>query len=138
MSSTTTQTDVLEFKIPAKSDYVGVIRLAVSGIASRLQFSIEKIEDIKIALSEACTNVVLYAYSEHEEGFIHVTCTAYSDKLDITIKDTGIGFNTDQVKKEKESTSLGLGLTFIKNLMDSVDIQSELGSGTTITMTKQC
>ena len=73
--STLTKTDKLTFQIPAKSDYVGVIRLAVSGIASRMEFTIEKIEDIKIAVSEACTNVVLYAYENDENAGITVQCT---------------------------------------------------------------
>ena len=48
--------DYIEIKIPAKPDYLGVIRLTLSGIASRMGYTYEVIEDIKIALSEACTN----------------------------------------------------------------------------------
>jgi len=50
--------DYIEMKIPAKPDYVGVIRLTLSGIASRMGFTYEEIEDIKIAISEATTNAV--------------------------------------------------------------------------------
>ncbi len=45
--------DFIEMKVPAKAEYVGVIRLSISGIASRMGFSYEAIEDLKVALSEA-------------------------------------------------------------------------------------
>ena len=54
----------VELSIPSISEYVGVARLAVAGVASRLKFTHEEIEDIKIAVSEACTNAVQYAYGE--------------------------------------------------------------------------
>ncbi|MFS8513265.1 MAG: anti-sigma B factor RsbW, partial [Planifilum fulgidum] len=48
--------DMIELTIPAKADFVGVVRLAVSGIASRMGFSYDDIEDLKVAVAEACTN----------------------------------------------------------------------------------
>ena len=141
--STLTKTDKLSFQIPAKSDYVGVIRLAVSGIASRMEFTIEKIEDIKIAVSEACTNVVLYAYNTDDNDGISVTCTVNIDQLEIKIKDNGKGFDVAGIQNKKEVTqnelsnsSLGLGITFMKNLMDTVEITSSPNNGTTVIMKK--
>ena len=54
--------DYIEMKIPAKPEYVGVIRLTLSGIASRMGFTYDLIEDLKIAASEAITNAVQHAY----------------------------------------------------------------------------
>ena len=123
--------------------YIGVIRLAISGIASRMEFTIEKIEDIKIAVSEACTNVVLYAYENDDNTGITVQCTVHIDQLEISIKDQGKGFDLSSIKDKTEvnqnelaTSSLGLGITFMKNLMDTVDIQTAPGNGTTVTMTK--
>jgi len=137
------KTDHLIFEIPAKSDYVGVIRLAISGIASRMEFTIEKIEDIKIAVSEACTNVVLYAYQDDENPGIHVDCAIHIDKLEISISDKGKGFDLDKLQNKQEvsqnelgASSLGLGITFMKNLMDSVEIVTSPGEGTNVIMTK--
>lgn len=58
--------DYVEMKIPAKAEYVGVIRLTLSGIASRMGFTYELIEDLKIATSEAVTNAVQHAYKANE------------------------------------------------------------------------
>src|SRR5690625_2940891 len=65
-----TEFDYIEMKLPAKSDYVSVARLTASGIANRMGFDYEAIEDLKVAVSEASTNVVTHAYSEDEHGDI--------------------------------------------------------------------
>jgi serine/threonine-protein kinase RsbW len=134
---------VVSIRIPAISEYVGVARLAVSGVASRLNFSIDQIEDIKVAVTEACANAVQYAYCKHEEGSpdkkVEVTCSAYPDHLEIVIKDNGCGFDPENPPKPDKSdghTHLGLGLTFMKTLMDKAAIRSHKGKGTEVTLIK--
>jgi len=91
--------DYIEMKIPAKPDYVGVIRLTLSGIASRMGFTYEEIEDIKIAISEATTNAVQHAYQNDEGGEIIVGFGIYPDKLEMMVADYGQSFNFIQTKK---------------------------------------
>lgn len=134
---------VVKVEIPALSEYVAVIRLAISGVATRMHFNIEEIEDIKIAVSEACTNVVQHAYTDTETGNINLTATLYPDRLDITIVDSGRGFDAQNPVSDKQDGSngvnfgLGLGLTFIRSLMDSSEIISVPNKGTTVHMTKK-
>ena len=73
--------DYIEIRVPAKAQYVGVARLAISGLASRLGFTYDEIEDLKIASSEAITNAVQHAYKEDEEGEVVVGCALFEDKL---------------------------------------------------------
>jgi serine/threonine-protein kinase RsbW len=125
--------------IPSLSDYVGVARLTASGIANRMKFTHEDIEDIKIAVSEACTNSVQYAYGD-SAGEITIDFTVSEDNLEIAIADQGKGFNvTEEVKgkeEDPEKIGLGLGIVFMKSLMDHVDYQvSE--KGTTVILTKR-
>jgi serine/threonine-protein kinase RsbW len=133
----------VEIKIPAQTDYVGVIRLAVSGIAARLNFSVEQIEDIKVAVTEACANAVQYAYENEKEPelkHIDIICKPQAGKLEVIIKDYGIGFDPDNppVPKEKvKHTHLGLGITFMKTLMDSVEITSKKNKGTVVKLIKK-
>ena len=54
--------EVITLTIPAKPEYVSIARLTISGIATRMQFTIEEIDDLKIAISEACTNAVQHAH----------------------------------------------------------------------------
>ena len=133
----------LNFDLPAAAEYVVVARLAISGVASRMDFTIEEIEDIKIAVSEACTNCVQHAYlNQPQEGRISMRCDVYEDKLHIAVSDTGKGFDPailgSEIQRENSETNLGLGLglTFVKSLMDESDFQSEAGKGTTISMAK--
>ncbi len=134
--------DYVEMKIPAKPEYVGIIRLTLSGIGSRMGFSYEEIEDLKIATSEACTNAVHHAYEREVEGGITVGFGLYPDKLEVMVADRGKSFNYDEIKKEigpydKENEQLpegGLGLYLIETLMDELKIF--IDSGVTVYMTK--
>ena len=141
------QPENVEFSIPCMSDYVGVVRLAVSGLATRMNFSIEEIEDIKIAVSEACTNSVQYAFDDPSEQRVFVTFNLFKDKLEIIVKDHGKGFEVESLERipieerklneiDENVPRLGLGITFIKSLMDETNITSQLGGGTTIQMAK--
>ncbi len=132
----------VEMTIPNISEFVGIVRLAVSGIATRMNFTIEEIEDIKIAVSEACTNCVQYAYDKDVLGQVEIHCFLYPDKLEIIVRDKGKGFDVQKALSEKKGElmpnklGLGLGLTFIKSLMDEAEFHSEVGRGTTIRMIK--
>ncbi|HSH24810.1 MAG TPA: anti-sigma B factor RsbW [Massilibacterium sp.] len=135
--------DSIEMKIPAKVEYVGVVRLTASGIAHRMGYTYEAIEDIKIAVSEACTNAVHHAYDESEEGEVMVTYGMYPDRLEVMVSDNGKKFNLDKIKEKRgpvndipleEMTEGGLGLFLIETLMDEVKISGE--SGVNVIMTK--
>ncbi|WP_141433284.1 anti-sigma B factor RsbW [Bacillus sp. 03113] len=133
--------DYIEMKIPAKPEYVGVIRLTLSGIASRLGFSYDEIEDLKIATSEACTNAVQHAYKLTGRGEVMVGFGLYKNRLEVTVADTGESFDFHTSQKEcgpynqKEFLREGgLGLYLIEALMDEVKVHHE--EGVTVLMTK--
>ncbi len=135
--------DFLEMKVPAKPEYVGVVRLTISGIANRLGYSYDDIEDIKIAVAEACTNVVNHAYRD-SDGQMTIGCGVYQDRLEIMVADRGKSFSIDDVKgslgpvsADKPISQLkegGLGLFLIDTLMDKVEISN--AAGVIIVMTK--
>lgn len=136
--------DYIEMKIPAKPEYVGIIRLTSSGIASRLGFGYEEIEDLKIAISEACTNAVQHAYKQEEGGEVCVGFGIYENKLEIVVADNGKSFNFEQTKSQlgpySASSSIdqlyegGLGLYLMETLMDEVRVLDH--SGVTVFMAK--
>lgn len=135
--------DVVKLTIPAKPEYVGVVRLFISGLANRLGFNFDEIEDMKVAVAEACTNAVTHAYPD-AEGMIHIQCYVYLDRLEIHVIDQGKSFNLDQIKRQSkpitERTPIeelyegGLGLYLIETLMDQVKIETQ--GGIKIQMTK--
>lgn len=137
------QFDYVEMKFPAKSQYVSVVRLAVSSLASRIGFSYDDIEDLKIAISEAVTNVVHHAYED--AGEMVIGCALYEDKIELMISDYGSSFEYEKVKatvgpyhNEQSIENLregGLGLYLMDALMDEVLLANN-DSGVTVFMTK--
>ncbi len=129
----------IKLTIPSLSDYVGVARLTASGIANRMKFTHEDIEDIKIAVSEACTNAVQYAYGD-SPGDIQIVFSIFEDKLEIKISDSGKGFDVDAdiktQEEDPEKIGLGLGIVFMRSLMDHVDYDTS-ANGTTVTLVKK-
>lgn len=136
--------DYIEIKVPAKAEFVNVIRLTLSGIASRMGFLYDDIEDLKIAVSEACTNTVQHAYKEDEQGEVIVGFGLYENRLEVMVADNGKSFDflsarqgigrydqTDSVEYLREG---GLGLYLIESLMDEVRIHNK--EGVTVFMIK--
>lgn len=135
--------DLIQLTIPAKPDYVGVVRLAVSGIANRMGFSYDDIEDLKLAVSEACTNAVDHAYVGGD-GDIQIAYRLYADRLEIQVMDRGTSFDVSEVEERTGPISMkpsmnavrerGLGLFLMKTLMDEVHITGD--NGVVVQMTK--
>lgn len=129
--------DCIKFSMPNKAEYVSVVRLTSSAIANRMGFDIEEIEDIKVAIAEACINTIEHGLDDKTKS-IDVKFYMYSDKLVVTVKGAGKGFNTDNLEEVniEELGDGGLGIFIINSLMDEVDIISNEGDGTEIRMTK--
>ena len=129
--------DRLKMNVPGRPEYVGTVRIAIAHAASRAGFDIEAIEDIKVAVSEACTNIVCHAHDNSDSSY-DVTMDLEETKITISIHDSGSGFGLDDYVEPDpgEVKGSGLGIFIIRALMDEVDIQSELGAGTDIRMTK--
>ncbi len=136
-----TQSIQITLTIPSLSDYVGVARLTASGIASRMKFTHEDIEDIKIAVSEACTNAVQYAYGD-SLGDITLVFTILESALEVRVKDQGKGFessvpiDSQAALNDPDKIGLGLGIVFMRSLMDHVEYISTPESGTNVLLVK--
>jgi len=126
--------ETISMEINSNPEYVSIIRLTTSGIANKVGFSIEDIEDIKVAVSEACTNAIKHS----EDSKITLMFTIIGNGLQIDIKDKGKGYDMQSIPKPNlnEPKESGLGLFIIDALMDDVEIKSEDNQGTSIKMTK--
>ena len=126
--------ETIKMEISANPEYVSIIRLTTSGIANKVGFCLDDIEDLKVAISEACTNAIKHSL---EDRFT-IIYTMIEKGLTIEIIDNGKGYNTKEVSEPdldnlKES---GTGLFIIESLMDEVNVESTEGKGTSIKMTK--
>lgn len=128
------------FKAIAENE--AFIRVAVSGFLLYLDPSLEEINDIKTAVSEAVTNVIIHAYKK-KKGDVHFSISEENKNITIIIKDNGDGIeDIEKAKQPFYSTDLtteraGLGFTVMESFMDSLKIISQVGIGTEIIMTKR-
>lgn len=137
------QPEFVELRFPCKAKYVGISRLLVAGIASRMNFTYDEIEEIKIGVGEACVNVIHHAYPQSGlDDEIVIRCFIYPHKLAIIVKDTGQGFDLKFVRKYvqrpdvKKPTKVGLGIFLIRTVMDEVEYDTNLPHGTQVRMVK--
>jgi serine/threonine-protein kinase RsbW len=136
---------VLELEIPARAEFVALVRLVVSSVAStRRVLADERIDDIKLAVSEACTNAIeahdAVALDEH----VVVRLTEGDDRLEISIDDQGTGFDPETLPEhppvtdpERLNFERGLGIPLIRTLVDEVEFDST-NSGTSVRLTIFC
>lgn len=130
--------------LPASAEYVDIVRLNLYGIASKMGFSYEEIEDMKVAVSEACNNSVLYAYSQ-EGGMVEVVFQVTGESLSITVRDEGESFDSvgavgNRTLHDKDLSEVqigGLGFYLMEALMDEVSVTNQAGKGTEVTLTKR-
>lgn len=118
---------------PATPPAVHALRGEMAAIARECELPEERIHDVKLAVSEAATNVITHAYLDAARGRITGTASTDGGELKIVIMDDGGG-----LKPRSDSPGLGLGLPLISMLAESVEIVSEPGQGTEVRMTFPC
>ena len=116
--------DILKFSIPGKPDYVQMVRLAIASVANNVKFDVEAVDDIKLAVAEACKNVSCHGH----EGFsscYEVSCEIFEEKLIITVTDN-CDCEHSIAKSYKQCVSCpdegNLGVFVIETLMDEVEV----------------
>jgi stage II sporulation protein AB (anti-sigma F factor) len=130
----------LRFKAIAENE--SFARSVVAAFCVPNNPTIEVINDIKTSISEAVTNCIVHAYAK-EVGDIMIEAEIISDLLSIKIIDYGKGIiNIDKALNDfyttnEEDERSGLGFTIMKSFMDSLEVESVWGAGTTVTMTKR-
>ncbi len=128
--------DVVELRVPCKAEWVALARLSVAAVASRLHFSIDEIEDIKLAVAEACTNAIQHA---HGSSYIEIRCEALAEGLRINVRDYGYGTRAETIRSRdlEDERVGGLGVFLIRSLMDDVTYDVHPEQGTHLVMLKR-
>ncbi len=135
------KTNQMHIEFAALSENESFARMAAAAFLMYLDPSLMEMEDIKTAVSEAVTNAIIHGY-EHSEGMVHLSCEVVDRTVTIIVSDTGAGIeNVEQAMQplytsKPELERSGMGFTMMETFMDSVQVYSRYGEGTTITMTK--
>jgi serine/threonine-protein kinase RsbW len=124
----------VELRIPNRAEWVAVARLTIAAIANRLPFSVEDIEDLKLAIAEACTTVI---QAGEGDGTIDIICETDPAELRVHVRDERPG-RADLFQERSESSGPeGLGVFLIQALMDEVSHSADPRTGTELTMIKR-
>jgi serine/threonine-protein kinase RsbW len=119
-------TRVVALSIPARPEYIALCRLALSGLTQVRPLEPETLADLKLALTEACTNSVRHAYEDGREGVVNVRYELNGGHIAVEVADAGAGFIRDPVDTEPgELDEGGLGIAIIESLMDELVIESD-------------
>lgn len=117
-----TSTPVVRLTIPAKPEYITLGRLALTGLSRLRPVADEELADLKLALTEACSNSVRHAYPE-DEGVVEIVYELYPDRLVIEVVDDGEGFVPgDDAEELPGLAEGGLGIAIIRALADELEI----------------
>jgi serine/threonine-protein kinase RsbW len=120
----------VKLTLPARPENVAVVRHVLGAFAESMRLPDELIEDLRLAVTEACTNVVRHAYPDGVPGAVEISVEPEPDQVRIVVADYGRGIGTSS-----DTSGPGLGLPLIAAIASTVDLQSSPGAGSRVTMT---
>jgi serine/threonine-protein kinase RsbW len=120
----------VQLLLPARAENVAVVRHALGALGEVLGVDPQKLSDIRLAVTEACTNVVVHAYPDGEEGPLEVLAMLQAQELTVIVRDEGRGITPRQ-----DSPGLGLGLPLIASLAEKVQLGHDARKRTEVRMT---
>ena len=127
---------VVALSIPAKAEYILFCRLALAGLAAVRALEPDVVADLKLALTEACSNSVRHAYEEGRAGVVEVRYELDRNRVAVEVVDEGAGFVSDaRGGHEAELDEGGLGIAIIRALVDELAIESD-GHGSRLRFVK--
>lgn len=120
----------LQLELPARAENIALIRHAFGALGEALALDEQLLADIRLAITEACSNVVVHAYAEREPGPLQVDATVHDHALTVVVRDEGPG-----IVPHPGSPGLGLGLPLIASLTESVELGRDEQERTEVRMT---
>lgn len=125
----------------AISENEAFARVAVAAFIAQLDPTVDEISDVKMAVSEAVTNAIIHGY-ENTRGYVKIKTVIIGDTVEIEVIDEGKGIEDIELARQPlyttstDSERSGMGFTVMETFMDSVEVESEVGKGTKVKMTK--
>ncbi len=135
-------TNEFRMTVISKSANESFVRSAISAFASQLDPTLDEINDIKTAVSEAITNCIVHAYNEQLGKIYIIAQLTDNNMIKIKIRDKGCGIANIPKAMEPLYSSVGgeragLGFAVMQSFMDDVKVRSKVGAGTSVTMSKK-
>ncbi len=119
----------VHLSIPARAEFITLSRLALAGLSRVRPFPEETLADLKLAITEACSNSVRHAYEEGG-GTVEIVYRLEEDRIEIEVSDDGTGFDHTRaggLPDESELSEGGLGIAIIRSIADDLEIGTGQG-----------
>ena len=117
-----TDTRAIRLTIPAKAEYITLGRLALTGLSRLRPLGEETLADLKLALTEACSNSVRHAYGD-SQGAVEIVYELHDDRLAIEVVDDGTGFGEGNAHEPGDDLAEGgLGIAIIRAIADEFEL----------------
>lgn len=132
----------MKIEFPNNTDNERFARTVAAAFVLELDPTVDQLSEIKTAVSEAVTNAIIHGY-DGTEGIVTMEGNIYDDTAEFIISDNGVGIPDIRRAREPlftgkpEMERSGMGFTIMETFMDSIEVESEVGKGTRITMSKQ-
>lgn len=124
----------------SRSENVSLARLLAAAFVADRDMTVADLDEIKVVVSEAVSNCIIHGYEGRENEWIELRLTRQEHKLLMSIEDSGVGIaDIERAMQTNYSTveeRMGLGFAFMTSFMDTVEVVSAPGQGTTVTMSK--
>ena len=128
---------VINLTIPAKAEYITLGRLALTALARARDFPEETLADLKLALTEACSNSVRHAYGP-DDGIVELLYELWPDRLIVEVSDEGSGFEPpSELEEMGDFGEGGLGIAIIREIVDELEISEKSGGGSRLRFVKK-
>ena len=133
----------MELIFDSRSENEGFARVAVAAFFTQVNPTLEEVEDVRTAVSEAVTNAIIHGYEDNENGIIDMKASLEGRRLRVTIQDFGKGIENIELAKQplyttkQEEERSGLGFMIMESFSDQFEVKSVLGIGTTISFEKE-
>jgi serine/threonine-protein kinase RsbW len=122
-------TNVVSLVIPARAEYIALGRLALAGLLRPRAVEPEVIADVKLALTEACSNSIRHAYADGREGEVEIRYELADSTLAVEVSDEGAGFEPPLPEGEPHALDEGgLGIAIIRAVTDELTIGPRSGA----------
>lgn len=141
MEASNTQNNEMEIRFDSRSENEGFARVSVASFLTQLNPTVEEVADVKTAVSEAVTNAIIHGYEQRVET-VRIHCSIENKLFTVEISDRGKGIaNVEKAMEpmfttKPEDDRSGMGFSFMEAFMDSVEVESKVGEGTSVKMTK--
>jgi len=130
----------MTLRILSLPENVALARVAVATFVSSLELTLNEIEELKVAVSEAVTNAIVHGYGAKGRGEVTISAQIIGRDLTVVVEDQGRGIEDVELARQPSYSTdperMGLGFVFMDSFMDRLEVESKPGEGTRVTMYK--